>query len=57
MPTNSAVRCRSLLGRAPDGVLAIFEVFAEGLPPDKPQDDLVNQLIQIEGERGIVSIS
>jgi cytochrome P450 len=32
-------------------VLAIFEVIAEGLPPDKPQDDLINQLIQIEDER------
>ena len=30
---------------------AIFEVIAEGLPPDKPQDDLINQLIQIEDER------
>ena len=35
----------------PGGVPAIFEVIAEGLPPDKPQDDLINQLIQIEDER------
>jgi cytochrome P450 len=35
----------------PDGVLRIFEVIAEGLPPDKPQDDLINQLMQIEDER------
>ena len=41
----------SARGRAPDGVLTIFEVIAEGLPPDKPQDDLINQLIQIENER------
>lgn len=41
----------SAWGRAPDGVLAIFEVIAEGLPSDKPQDDLINQLIQIEDER------
>jgi cytochrome P450 len=41
----------SARGRAPDGVLTIFEVIAEGLPPDKPQDDLINQLIQIEDER------
>ena len=38
-------------GGAPDGVPAIFDVIAEGLPPDKPQDDLINQLIQIEDER------
>jgi hypothetical protein len=38
-------------GCAPDGVLATFEVIAEGLPSDKPQDDLINQLIQIEDER------
>ena len=41
----------SARGRAPDGVLTIFEVVVEGLPPDKPQDDLINQLIQIEDER------
>ena len=35
----------------PDGVLRIFEVIAKGLPPDKPQDDLINQLMQIEDER------
>jgi len=35
----------------PDGVLRIFEVIVEGLPPDKPQDDLINQLMQIEDER------
>lgn len=39
------------LGARPGGVPAIFEVIAEGLPPDKPQDDLINQLIQIEDER------
>jgi hypothetical protein len=32
-------------------VLVICEGIAEGLPPDKPQDDLFNQLIQIEDER------
>ena len=44
-------RQKSFSARAPDGVLVIFEVMAEGLPPDKPQDDLFNQLIQIEDER------
>ena len=32
-------------------MLVIFEVIAEGLPPDKPQDNLIDQLIQIEDER------
>ena len=41
----------SARGHAPDGGLAIFEVIAEGLPPDKLQDYLINQLIQIEDER------
>ena len=44
----------SARGRAPDGVLTIFEVIAEGLPPGSPpdkQDHLINQLIQIEDER------
>ena len=39
------------LGSRPGSVPAIFEVIAEGLPPDKPQDDLINQLMQIEDER------
>jgi hypothetical protein len=29
-------------GRTPDSVLMIFEVIAEGLPPDKPQDNLID---------------
>jgi hypothetical protein len=32
-------------------VLVIFEVMAEGLPPDKLQDNLIDQLIQIEYKR------
>jgi hypothetical protein len=41
----------STRGRAPDSVPVIFEVIAEGLPPDKPQDNLIDQLIQIEDKR------
>ena len=44
----------SARGRAPDGVLVICEgvkASQEGLPPEKPQDNLFNQLIQSEDER------
>ena len=41
----------SARGRTPDSVLVIFEVITEGLPPDKPQDNLIDSFIQIEDKR------
>jgi len=32
-------------------VLVIFGVITEALPPDKPQDNLIDQLIQSEDKR------
>jgi hypothetical protein len=38
-------------GRTPDSVLVIFEVITEALPPDKPQDNLIDLFIQLEDKR------